>query len=103
MFLTHEEKLNWKALFVGAIFALVLIFAGVFWFDIPMYNFLHRFDWGVWNVFGALFGAKVWLVVSFLVVVVFYLRKAIKTKSHISICGWWNIKDCDWAYASNIL
>ncbi len=98
MFLTHEEKLNWKALLVGAIFALVLIFAGVFWFDNPMYNFLHRFDWGVWNVFGALFGAKVWLVVSFLVVVVFYLRKAIKTKSHIRLANLYKMIRTSYAF-----
>lgn len=98
MFLTRTNKLNWSAIVIGAISTLILVFAGVFWFDIPLYNFLHRFDWGFWNVFGTLFGAKVWLVVSFLVVVVFYLRKVLKTKSRMGISNLYKMVRTSYAF-----
>lgn len=91
MFLTHEKKLNFRAIVIGAISALVLILAGIFWFDIPLYNFFHKFNWGIWKFFGVIFSTKVWLVVSFILVLIFYLRKVIKTKSHIGLSNFYKM------------
>jgi membrane-associated phospholipid phosphatase len=85
MFLTHKNKLEWKWIIVDTLVTVVLVFAGVFWFDIPLYNFLHRFNCGAWNVFDSVFSAKNWLAVSAIVVAVFYIRKLIQTKSKFGI------------------
>ena len=98
MFLTHEKKLNWRAVIIGTIAVSILIILGVFSFDIPIYNFLRRFDWNIWKIFGVIFSTKVWLVVSFLVVMIFYLRKVIKTKSHIGISNFYKMIRSSYAF-----
>lgn len=80
MFLTKENKLNWSRIAVAAIVTLVLVLCGVFWFDVPVFNFLRRFNCDFFYYFGAIFNAKVWLVVSFIVVSVFYVRKVLVTR-----------------------
>lgn len=80
MFITRENKLNWLRIFVGAIVTLALVFAGIFWFDIPVFNFLRRFDCVTCEYIGEIFAAKVWLVISFFVLCVFYMRKFLRSK-----------------------
>lgn len=80
MFITRENKLNWLRILIGAIVTLVLVFAGIFWFDIPVFNFLRRFDCMACEYVGKIFGAKVWLIVSFIVLCVFYIRKFLHSK-----------------------
>ena len=75
-----KNKLNWMRILVGAIVTLALVFAGIFWFDIPVFNFLRRFDCISCEYIGEIFGAKVWLVVSFIVLCVFYVRKFLRSK-----------------------
>ena len=41
MFITRENKLNWSRILIGAIVTLALVFAGIFWFDIPVFNLLR--------------------------------------------------------------
>jgi len=80
MFITRENKLNWMRILIGATLTLALVFAGIFWFDIPVFNFLRRFDCVICEYIGEIFGAKVWLVVSFFVLCVFYMRKFLRSK-----------------------
>ena len=75
-----KNKLNWMRILVGAIVTLALVFAGIFWFDIPVFNFLRRFDCISCEYIGEIFGTKVWLVVSFIVLCVFYVRKFLRSK-----------------------
>ena len=75
-----KNKLNLMRILVGAIVTLALVFAGIFWFDIPVFNFLRRFDCISCEYIGEIFGAKVWLVVSFIVLCVFYVRKFLRSK-----------------------
>lgn len=80
MFITRENKLNWLRILVGVIVTLALVFAGIFWFDIPVFNFLRRFDCVTCEYIGEIFGTKVWLAVSFIVLCVFYIRKFLRSK-----------------------
>ena len=75
-----KNKLNWMRILVGAIVTLALVFAGIFWFDIPVFNLLRRFDCITCEYIGEIFAAKVWLVVSFFVLCVFYMQKFLRSK-----------------------
>ena len=83
MFITRENKLNWRRILVGFVVTLALVFGGIFYFDIPVFNFLRRFDCVTCGYIGEIFGAKVWLVVSFIVLCVFYVRKFLQSKEKI--------------------
>jgi len=84
MFITRENKLNWSRILIGATLTVVSVFAGIFWFDIPVFNFLHRFDCVTCEYISEIFGAKVWLVVSFVALCVFYVRKFSHSKNFFS-------------------
>lgn len=58
---------------------------GILGFDIPVYNFLRQFDYKIWDIIGAIFSTKNWVAISFLIVVIFYIRKIIQTKSKINL------------------
>ena len=81
MFITRETKLNWSRILIGATLTAVLVFAGIFWFDIPVFNFLRRFNCVSCEYISEIFGAKVWLVVSFIALCVFYMRKFSHSKN----------------------
>lgn len=80
MFLTKDNKIKWRWLGLGGAITLGLVLAGVFWFDKLVYLFLRQFDWWLWHWFDKIFDAKIWICVSAIVLVVFYLRKIMKTK-----------------------
>lgn len=69
--------------------AFVLTFALALWgilgFDIPVYNFLHQFDYKICDIISAIFNTKNWIVISFLIVVIFYIRKLIQTKTKVNL------------------
>lgn len=83
MFLTKDNKIKWKWLGYGAVITLVLVFAGIFWFDKPLYLFMRNFDAPVWRLFDLLFGAKIWLIVSAVVLLFFYIKKSLKVRPKI--------------------
>ena len=107
---------------LGIVIALVVVcviaLLGIFGFDIPVYNFLRTFDWKIWDILGSIFSTKNWVAITLLLVVIFYVRKIIHTRSKVNVfdmyvlgflfgmqCGrgWWNNKVVAWADASNIL
>lgn len=62
---------------VAAAVVLVLVIAGIFWIDAPLYLFLRRFDCKLWTYVAYVFEAKVWLLSSAVLVAAFYVKKAI--------------------------
>ena len=80
MFITRENKLNWYRILIGFIVTLALVFFCIFYFDVPVFNFLRRFDCVTCEYIGEIFGTKVWLVVSFIALCVFYMRKFLRSK-----------------------
>lgn len=80
MFLTKDNKLKWNWIATGAGITLALVFAGIFWFDKPLYLFLRQFDCRLWAIFDVVFGVKVWLVVALITLLVFYIKKLLKEK-----------------------
>lgn len=80
MFLTKDNVMKWRLLGLGAVVTVLVVLAGVFWFDAPLYLFLRRFDCSLWRWFDFIFDAKVLIVLSGVVLLVFYIKKAIKTK-----------------------
>ncbi|MDE6250041.1 MAG: phosphatase PAP2 family protein [Alphaproteobacteria bacterium] len=80
MFLTKDNNIKWKWMALGAVVTLLVVLAGVFWFDYPVYLFLRKFDCRLWWFFDIIFDAKVWVGLSGAVLLVFYIKKAIETK-----------------------
>ena len=106
MFLTNENKLNWSKILLGTIITALLVLCGVFWFDIPLYNFLRHFDYRFWALLGIIFSAKNWLVVSLIVLIVFYVKKSIQEKPKFSFSDFYNkIKSSNafWIFSSVFL
>lgn len=90
MFLTKDNKLNITRILFGAIVTFILILCGVFWFDIPLFDFMRHFDYRAWAILGAVFSAKSWLVVSMIVLLVFYIKKSLQTKPKFSFGDFYN-------------
>ena len=90
MFLTKKNKLGFYRVLLGVLVTVALILSGVFWFDIPVYNFLRHFDYKIWGILGVIFSAKNWLVVSLIVLLVFYIKKSIQTKPKFSFSDFYN-------------
>ena len=92
MFIRQNNTLKWKWIGVGAIIVFLVIVAGIFGLDKFLYQIIHRPDCNVWTqtegsvcswviLIDKLFGAKMWLLVSFVSVLVFFVYKAIKNEN----------------------
>jgi len=92
MFINKDNTLKWKRVIVGALIMLALIFGCVFWWDKFLYSIIHRPDCNTWTlsdgtlcsiaiIIGKIFGAKVWLSVSFLSVLFFFVYKALNNEN----------------------
>lgn len=92
MFITKNHTLKWKWIGIGALIVLALICVGFIGFDKFLYQMIHRTDCNVWThsdglfcstaiVFDKLFSTKMWLFVSFVSVLVFFVYKAIKNEN----------------------
>ncbi len=80
MFLTTDNKLKWNWITCGAAITAALVVSGIAWFDKPLYLFMRQFDCRLWHLFDWLFDAKMWIFVSFIVLLAFYIKKSIKQK-----------------------
>jgi membrane-associated phospholipid phosphatase len=78
-----KNKLLW--IVVGALITCAVALGGIFGFDIPLYMYMRGFDWRGFDIIGSIFSVKNWLAISLLVVVIFYVRKIIQTKSKANI------------------
>lgn len=80
MFLTADNKIKWKLLGWAAVVTLVLVLTGIVWFDRPLYLFMRGLDCPLWGFVNTVFAAKVWLAVSMMVLLIFYVKKSLKSK-----------------------
>ena len=77
MFLTTDNKLKTKLLAYGAAVTAGLIVAGMLWFDKPLFMFMRRFDCGAWVVFDYIFDAKVWLILTGILLLLVFVKKSL--------------------------
>lgn len=82
MFLTTDNKIKWNWLAWGGAITVLLVFVGIVWLDQPLYLFLRGFDGWLWRLFDVVFDAKMWIIVSAIVLLVFYIKKILKSKPH---------------------
>lgn len=82
MFL-HDNKIMWRRMLVAMLVVLVLVACGVLWYDRPLFLVMRRFDWAPWGWLDMIFDAKVWLAVTALIILVFYIKKSLKSKPKI--------------------
>lgn len=92
MFIRQNNTLKWKWIGVGAIIVLAFVIAGVLGLDKFLYQIIHQADCNVWTQSESLlcsgaigmdkiFSTKMWLIVSFVAVVAFFVYKAIKNEN----------------------
>lgn len=87
MFLTANNEIKWRKMVVVAVITAMLVACGVIWFDKPLFLFLRQFDCEVWRWFDAIFDAKVWIFGSFVAVLVFCIKKCVKTDCGFLKCA----------------
>ncbi|MBO7508717.1 MAG: phosphatase PAP2 family protein [Alphaproteobacteria bacterium] len=79
------KNLHWLWIIFWAAVTVALVVAGVFWFDVPVYNYLRGFNCAAWGYVGDIFSVKSWMVLSAIVVVAFYIRKMIEGRAHFRL------------------
>jgi len=77
MFLTSDNKLKKQWLAWGAFITAVIVALGIAWFDKPLYVLLRRLDCNAWRVFNYIFDARVWLVLTGVLLLLVYLKKSL--------------------------
>ena len=77
MFLTADNKLKTKWLEYGAAITALIIALGMVWFDKPLYVLLRKLDCNAWRVFDYIFDAKVWLILTALLLIVVFVKKSL--------------------------
>lgn len=77
MFLTADNKLKTKWLEYGTAITVLLIALGMAWFDKPLYVLLRRLDCKAWSLFDYIFDAKVWLVLTAILLIVVFVKKSL--------------------------
>ncbi len=80
MFLSKDNKIKWKLLAVVSVVVLVAVFTGVMWWDRPLFMFMRQFNCPLFGWIDAIFDAKIWIIVSGILLMAFYVKKAIETK-----------------------
>lgn len=92
MFIRKDNTLKWMWILIGAIITIALVLWCVFGGDVVLYSLIrnpHCNPWTMGNGFwcgaayilGKIFSAKVWLAVSAISVLVFFIYKAIKNEN----------------------
>lgn len=85
MFL-KDNKMLWWRLALGAAVALVLVLAGIFWFDAPVLMFMRDFDCRFWRILSAVFDDKIWCGAFALAIIVLYVKKSLKSDFKCTVC-----------------
>lgn len=92
MFIRQDNTLKWKWILVGAIITAICVFAGIMGWDKVLYSWIHNTNCDPWSlgnyiwcsvafVLGKIFQAKVWLIVSALAVLTFFIYKAVTNEN----------------------
>lgn len=77
MFLTSDNKLKTKWLEYGTGITALIIALGMLWFDKPLYFLLRKLDCKAWYLFDYIFDAKVWLILTALLLIIVYVKKSL--------------------------
>ncbi len=80
MFLTKDNKIQWKKMCVAAICVALIVLLGILWFDKPLFVLLRNFECGLFKLFGIVFSGKVWLLISFVAVIMLCVKKYLKSE-----------------------
>ena len=91
MFIRQDNTLKWKWIIIGAVITLALVFAGIFGGDKIVYSLIHPSNCNVWMpnkgflcslaiIIGKIFSVKMWLILSTLSVLFFFVYKAIRNE-----------------------
>ena len=92
MFLRPDNTLKWKWILVGAIITVACVAAGVLGLDKVVYSWIHNTNCNPWTlgddiwcaaayILGRIFRVSVWLVVSVLAVLSFFIYKAVTNEN----------------------
>lgn len=87
MFLTVNNEMKWRKMGIAALVTGALVALGIMWFDKPLYLFLRQFDCRLWHWFGYVFDAKVWIFGALIAVLVFCIKKCVKTDCSFLKCA----------------
>lgn len=87
MFLTANNEMKWRKMGIAALVTGALVALGIMWFDKPLYLFLRQFDCRLWHWFGYMFDAKVWIFGALIAVLVFCIKKCVKTDCSFLKCA----------------
>lgn len=87
MFLTANNEIKWHKMGVVALITGVLVALGIMWLDKPLYLFLRDFDCKLWRWIDVIFDAKVWIFGALIAVIVFCVKKCVKTDCSFLRCA----------------
>ena len=87
MFLTANNEIKWRKMGVVALITGVLVALGIMWLDKPLYLFLRDFDCKLWRWIDVIFDAKVWIFGALIAVIVFCVKKCVKTDCSFLKCA----------------
>ena len=79
MFLTSDNKLKTKWLIWGGVITTILVVLGIIWFDKPLYIFMRHFDDPIWRTFDYIFDAKMWLVLTGVLLLIVFVKKSVNS------------------------
>lgn len=86
MFLTADNEIKWRKMAMAAVVTSVLVALGIAWFDKPVFLFLREFDCALWRLMDVIFDAKVWIFGALVAVLVFCVKKCVKTDCSFLKC-----------------
>lgn len=87
MFLTNDNNMKWGRLALGAVITLLLVLAGVFWFDVPVLMFMRMFDCGFWRLLSVVFDDKIWAIAFAVAILALYVKKSVKSEFKCTGCA----------------
>ena len=90
--------LRWSRVLVAFVITVIAVLAGVFWFDIPVYNFLRGFNVSILEYVDVIFSAQSWLILSFVVVVAFMIRKMVQAHKIFRLGEAWSRVRASYAF-----
>lgn len=80
MFLTNDNKMMWRRLIWATLITGVIVFVGVCCLDVYIYMIAtYISNWNLWHVIGKVFDAKNWLIVTFVVLGGYGVKRLVKT------------------------
>lgn len=92
MFIRKDNTLKWNWILFGALITAVLVFVCIFGFDKTLYSLIHNPNCNPWAfgggwlcglaiILGKVFSTKMWLFVSVLAVLTFFIYKAVTNEN----------------------